>query len=123
MRRIERSLWVIEHVNNQSFIGRFDGRWTRTYDLDSAALWHSEGEADNARQALLAEALDRVNNSKEQWPSDFWWDIRGGLVVVTEVSQVTTIKERVGSAASDPARPTPGDEGKATGFATEKSPT
>jgi hypothetical protein len=89
MRRIERSLWVIEYINGQQFIGRFDGR-SRTSDLDSAALWHSKGEAENALQALLAEAADRVARSKEQGRR-ICGGACGGMTVVREVRQVTSI--------------------------------
>jgi hypothetical protein len=115
MRTIKRRMWVIEQVNSQTFIGRFDGRWTRTCDLDAAALWQSRGEADNAFQALLAEASDRCANAKEHWPSQFWWDLYGGLTLIREVVQTTGVVESAQSAdavatPSEPATPVPSRE-------------
>ncbi len=84
-----RRFWVLEYVNGRQFLGRFNDRWTRTSDLDVAALFSSAAEADNARQALLQEAQDRVNQSSTSWPAPMWWELHGGLVAVTEVEQVT----------------------------------
>jgi len=85
-----RRLWVLEYVNGHQFIGRFDGHWTRTRDLDAAALFSSKGEADNARQALLQEATDRISATGLR-AIDMWWDFAGGLVVISEVEQITRL--------------------------------
>lgn len=88
-----RRLWVLEHVNTRQFIGRFDGRWTRTGDLDVAALFASPGEAENALQALLQEAYDRIHQTTPR-AIPMWWDLAGGRVVVSEVEQITRLVAR-----------------------------
>lgn len=88
-----RNMWVLEHVNSRQFFGRFNGHWTRTGDLDVAAIWSSPGEAENALQALKQEAADRLAKAKEHWPSQMWWDVHGGLVVVREIEVITRLVE------------------------------
>lgn len=91
MRESRRTFWVLEYVNGQQFIGRFDGHWTRTRDLDVAALFTSQGEAENALQALLTEADDRLGQDDKVRPAQMWWDFKGGMVVVSEVEQITRL--------------------------------
>jgi hypothetical protein len=91
--RDTRSYWAIEYVNGQQFIGRLYDHWTRG-SIVSALLFDSAGEADAALQALLQEAKDRLAKSKDTWPEQFWWDISGGLVVVTEVERILQRKAK-----------------------------
>jgi hypothetical protein len=89
-------------------IGRFNGHWTRG-GLESAALYATSDEAEQALQALKAEARDRVSKSKKgQWPTEFWWNIDGGLTVVVEVEMVTRLKE-TSDAGNQPERGLRGD--------------
>lgn len=84
-----RRMYGLLHVNSQQWLGRFNSHWGRTYDIDAAGLWASHGEADLALQALLQEAADRTARSREQWPTQFWWDVHGGLVTVERIDVIT----------------------------------
>lgn len=88
---MNRRFWVLEHANSRSFIGRFDSHWTRTQDLDVAAMFTSVGEAEQARQALLQEAADRCSRAQDNWPAQMWWDIHGGAVVIRAVEQTMRV--------------------------------
>ncbi len=88
---IRRVLWALEYVNGRCFIGRFNEHWTRG-GLQSAALFPSPDEADQARQALLTEANDRIG--QQPHADQFWWDISGGLVLTREVEIVTRVVDR-----------------------------
>lgn len=88
-RHHRRTMWVLEYVNGHELFGRFEGHWTRTTDIDVAALWASHGEADNARQALLSEASDRLR--RDDQAHRFWFDIHGGVVAIREVEIITRV--------------------------------
>jgi len=71
------------------------GHWT-SGDLDTALLFDSLAEAEQARQALLAESVVHVQsgNNPSCASERFWFDIYGGLVVATEVERI--IRRRQG---------------------------
>lgn len=84
--------YALLYVNGDRFIGRFNQHWTRG-PIESAMMFDTEAEADSAQQALLTEAADRIANKNNNADS-FWFDIRGGLVVVVAIERVMRVKAR-----------------------------
>jgi hypothetical protein len=88
-----RSFWVLEYVNGRRFIGRYFDHWTWGREIDTAVMFATEDDAEHARLALLAEAKDRISE-KDSHAQQMWWDLYGGLVVVTEVERIVRRRKK-----------------------------
>lgn len=77
-----RAKFVLYYVNGDTFVARRYDRWMECDQLTDACLFDSREEAHFALTALLAEAKERLSCSR---PSEWWWDIGGGLVEVRVV--------------------------------------
>ncbi len=82
--------WVLEYVNAREFLGRYNGQWTKG-GIGTALILPSSEEAEQALDSLLSEANQRI---RADGARRFWFDLYGGLVVVTEVEVVTRRKPR-----------------------------
>lgn len=94
--------WSLRYVNSQQWIGRFNGYWTRGNDIDCAAIYSTEAEAEQAIQALLQEGTDRLRDDRPA--SRFWSEICGGIVEAVPV-EILMREIPLAEAAVDPQVP------------------